>query len=185
MFMETKNIIQKTCVRHGLTDFVLRNNGSYVCKKCACEATQRRRIKVKKIAIEYKGGKCEICGYDKCVSALEFHHIDSTKKDFGISEKGYTRSFTKIKEELDKCILVCANCHREIHENFSDSKKIQDSTGIHQSNRRKIDKLNIEEILEDIKNEMKQPDIAKKYNVSVSTLKRFLKSQNIKMNKGS
>ena len=67
------------------------------------------------MAIEYKGGKCECCGYDKCVSALEFHHLDSSTKEFGIGQKGYTRSWDKNKEELDKCILVCANCHIEIH----------------------------------------------------------------------
>ena len=84
--------------------------------KCQTEATQARRDKVKLMAIRYKGGKCEICGYDKCVGALEFHHKDPTTKDFGISSKGYTRSWELVKSELDKCVLVCANCHREIHE---------------------------------------------------------------------
>ncbi|RJQ51653.1 MAG: hypothetical protein C4526_09410 [Nitrospiraceae bacterium] len=65
------------------------------------------------MAVEYKGGSCESCGYNRCIEALEFHHY--TGKDFSISEKGYTRSWTKVREELDKCILLCANCHREIH----------------------------------------------------------------------
>lgn len=68
------------------------------------------------MSIEYKRNKCCICGYNKCKSALEFHHLDPKQKDFGISAKGYTRSWEKIKEELDKCIMVCANCHREIHD---------------------------------------------------------------------
>jgi len=67
------------------------------------------------MAVEYKGGKCAICGYDRCIDALEFHHKDSSSKDFGISEKGYTRSWKKVAEELDKCIMICANCHRELH----------------------------------------------------------------------
>ena len=67
------------------------------------------------MAIEYKGGVCERCGYNRCIEALEFHHTDSKGKDFSISEKGYTRSWTMVKKELDKCILLCANCHREIH----------------------------------------------------------------------
>lgn len=67
------------------------------------------------MAVEYKGDKCSVCGYDRCADALEFHHLDPSKKDFGISSKGYTRSWDKVKEELDKCILVCSNCHREIH----------------------------------------------------------------------
>ena len=73
------------------------------------------------MAIEYKGSKCEICAYDKCADAFEFHHLDSLKKDFGISEKGYTRSWDKVKEELDKCRLLCANCHREEHSKLAAS----------------------------------------------------------------
>jgi hypothetical protein len=74
--------------------------------------TYRQKIKIK--AIKYKGGKCNRCGYDKCDWAFEFHHLDSDEKDFGISAYS-TLSWDKIKKELDKCILVCANCHREIH----------------------------------------------------------------------
>ena len=80
---------------------------------------QKRRLKVKQMSIEYKGGKCEKCGYNKCIAALEFHHLNPEEKDFGIGSKGYTRSWEKVKEELDKCILVCANCHREIHEEIN------------------------------------------------------------------
>ena len=105
----------KYCKKHGETLFVLRKDGSFRCRKCSTESVQKRRDNLKIMAIEYKGGKCEICGYDKCYDALEFHHLDPNKKDFGISHKGYTRSWVSVKNELDKCILVCANCHREIH----------------------------------------------------------------------
>lgn len=67
------------------------------------------------MAVEYKGGQCEACGYNRCIEALEFHHTNFSQKDFSISNKGYTRSWAKVKEELDKCKLLCANCHREIH----------------------------------------------------------------------
>jgi len=80
----------------------------------ACVA--KRRKKIKEMAIAYKGGKCCICGYDKCNSAFDFHHLDEKNKKFGLSMKGLTRSWEKTKSELDKCVLVCANCHREIHE---------------------------------------------------------------------
>jgi hypothetical protein len=63
--------------------------------------------------IEYKGGKCEKCGYDKCQQALDFHHLDPNKKKFGLCNTVY--SFEKLKQEADKCILLCANCHREEH----------------------------------------------------------------------
>ncbi len=74
--------------------------------------SHRQKIKIK--AIEYKGGKCEKCSYDKCKWALDFHHINKEEKDFNIARYG-TLSWEKIKVELDKCIMVCANCHREIH----------------------------------------------------------------------
>jgi hypothetical protein len=67
------------------------------------------------MAVNYKGGGCQFCGYDRCIEALEFHHLDPTLKDFGISYKGYTRSWERVKEEIDKCTLLCANCHREVH----------------------------------------------------------------------
>ena len=76
----------------------------------------RQEMKIK--AAEYKGGCCQYCGYNKCMGALEFHHLDPKKKDFGIA--AVTRSWENIKDELDKCILVCANCHREIHAGMID-----------------------------------------------------------------
>lgn len=75
--------------------------------------TSSYRKEVKRRLIEYKGGKCLICGYNKCQDALEFHHVDPSQKDYNIS--GGTKSFDTLKSEVDKCILVCANCHREIH----------------------------------------------------------------------
>lgn len=77
-------------------------------------ANTLRRRKIKLLSIEYKGGKCEICGYNHCPGALDLHHIKGIKK-FTIGEDGYTHSWAAIKEELDKCILTCANCHREVH----------------------------------------------------------------------
>ncbi len=107
----------KICKIHGETEFVYYDKQNrWKCLKCQTDATQKRRNKIKEMSIEYKGNKCCICGYNKCKSALEFHHLDPKQKDFGISAKGYTRSWEKIKEELDKCIMVCANCHREIHD---------------------------------------------------------------------
>lgn len=84
-------------------------------KAAIVKAVKRRRKKVRDMAVSYKGGKCQLCGYDKCRESLEFHHILKNKKNFGISEKGYTRSWDSIKSELDKCVLLCANCHREWH----------------------------------------------------------------------
>jgi hypothetical protein len=71
----------------------------------------RQRTKLR--ALRYKGGCCQICGYDKCVRALSFHHLDASHKDFGIG--GKSKSWNTIQSELDKCILLCANCHAEVH----------------------------------------------------------------------
>jgi hypothetical protein len=75
--------------------------------------TQARR-NIKLLSLEYKGNKCCICGYDKCIRALEFHHLDPSEKESGIGNGSYNK-FDKVKLELDKCILVCSNCHAEIH----------------------------------------------------------------------
>lgn len=80
-------------------------------------AVSKRRRVLRNKAIKYKGGKCIFCGYNKCIDALEFHHLDADSKDFGLSRSGLTRSWEKTKKELDKCILLCANCHRESHSN--------------------------------------------------------------------
>ena len=70
------------------------------------EAVQRRRRKVKQMAIDYKGGCCQItgCGYNKCNGALEFHHLDPNEKDFSVSKKGHCTAWEKVKIELDKLI---------------------------------------------------------------------------------
>lgn len=78
------------------------------------QAVAKRRRAIKTKSIEYKGGKCQLCGYNKYVGALELHHLNPSDKTFAIGEKGYTRSWERVKAELDKCILLCANCHREI-----------------------------------------------------------------------
>ena len=79
------------------------------------QAVTVKRRAIKNMLINYKGGKCSKCGYDKCIRALEFHHLNPEEKDFGIS-KILTRSISSLKEEADKCILLCSNCHAEEHE---------------------------------------------------------------------
>lgn len=80
-----------------------------------------RRL-IKKWALEYKGNHCELCGYNKCIDALEFHHLDPNQKDFSISDRDIKLDWEKIKNELDKCILICANCHRELHAHEKERK---------------------------------------------------------------
>jgi len=90
-------------------------------KAAIVRAVKKRRRKVREMAVAYKGGRCQKCGYDRCMESLEFHHVEKNSKSFGISAKGYTRSWKAIKQELDKCIMLCANCHRELHAGFMES----------------------------------------------------------------
>lgn len=106
--------MERECKKHGLTEFVVNSQNKKICKKCRVENVINHRRKIKEKAIEYKGGKCEICGYNKCKGALDFHHLDPDQKDIDFI-KLKNRSWERLKIELDKCILVCSNCHREIH----------------------------------------------------------------------
>lgn len=83
------------------------------CKTCRNKSKSKRGRKYKKQLVEYLGGRCEKCGYDKCYSALEFHHKNPSKKKINVS-RSTSYSFQKLKEEADKCSLLCANCHREV-----------------------------------------------------------------------
>jgi len=83
-------------------------------KKNYCRVKSRRQENKQK-GVEYKGGKCEKCGYKKSIWSLDFHHINPEEKKFNISTN-CTLSWKKVKKELDKCILICKNCHGELHE---------------------------------------------------------------------
>jgi len=94
----------------------------YCSTKCKNKAhqsydSQKERGLSRKIEIVRKfGGKCSICGYKANLSALTFHHKDRKKKEFKLDMRSLSnRKFSKIEDELSKCILVCHNCHAEIH----------------------------------------------------------------------
>ena len=100
----------RTCKHHGLTEYYLATRR---CKKCTIHQSTERKKLLKQRAVDYKGGRCQLCGYNKHIAALEFHHIDPSKKDFNIGMAA--KSWSTTLKELDKCMLVCANCHREEH----------------------------------------------------------------------
>lgn len=184
----------KECPRHGMVEHILLENGVWKCKECRKDAVidTRRRNKIR--LVEYKGGKCEICGYNKCIDALEFHHLNPEEKDFGLS-CGDTRSLERLKVEADKCIMVCANCHREIHakereekqrkkEEIEEKRKIlfyENNPILEDNYKKKLskEKLNLEYILKDIDTNTPKRKIAEKYGVSVKIIKNFLKKNGI------
>lgn len=86
---------------------------------------QSERVKAwrkhsKERIIEAMGGKCCICGYNKCSSALALHHLDPSQKDISFGAiRANPISWLKIVEELRKCVLVCHNCHSEVHKDMA------------------------------------------------------------------
>jgi len=106
--------VQLHCASHGLTDFYVPPTGYYRCKRCRAERVARWRRQAKERLVAEFGGRCELCDYDACTGALQFHHVDPSVKDFGLAMRGRTRSMDKLRSEARKCVLVCANCHAEI-----------------------------------------------------------------------
>ncbi len=108
--------------------FKTSNNLKIFCSE-KCEQTQsrirnkekgalnfkKRRQEMKRRCINYMGGKCEICGYNKHLCALDFHHKTPKEKDKEITKLIRNGNWKKIKKELNKCMLLCSNCHRELH----------------------------------------------------------------------
>jgi DNA-binding CsgD family transcriptional regulator len=109
-----KRDVELECLRHGTTAHVLEKGGRVRCKRCRSEAVSESRRRIKRILVEEAGGACLICGYHRCIAALEFHHRDRKKKLFALSRKGATRSLEKARAEARKCILLCSNCHVEV-----------------------------------------------------------------------
>lgn len=103
-----------TCRHHGETVFNLFPSGGRKCRKCNVEAVTKRRRKAIRLVKEEAGGACLLCGYNNCFDALAFHHKDPTQKELGIGS-GNTVAIAKLREEVKKCVLVCSNCHAEIH----------------------------------------------------------------------
>ena len=85
------------------------------CNSCVVNL---RRIISKEQAVAYKGGKCIKCGYSKCLRVLSFHHRDKSTKTFTISSNRF-KSCTLLYKELDKCDLLCLNCHMELEDSLN------------------------------------------------------------------
>lgn len=169
------------------------------CKVCARNIAKSRARLLKQKCIDYKGGKCEICGYAKCNSALEFHHLDPSQKEFQLSNARKSK-WEKTKSELDKCQLLCSNCHNEVHYDKIDliippkknlksnicnecgtsiGRKLKRCSVCHKLNKTK----NIptyEELVLSIKElNSNYSAIGRKYNVSDNTIRKWVKKYNL------
>jgi hypothetical protein len=106
--------VTASCPRHGETVFVIENSGRVRCRRCRMGAVAEWRRRTKRRLVEEAGGWCQLCGYDRCMAALEFHHLDPSQKAFALSRRGVTRAVAELRKEAAKCALLCANCHAEV-----------------------------------------------------------------------
>jgi transposase len=111
-----RRAIIRTCTTHGSTEFLLEGRGYYRCKRCRSERVSQRRRKVKETLIAEAGGRCVLCGYERCAAALHFHHLDPATKSFHLGMQGVGRSIASARAEMMKCVLLCANCHAEVEQ---------------------------------------------------------------------
>ncbi|MCL2419956.1 MAG: helix-turn-helix domain-containing protein [Conexibacteraceae bacterium] len=109
-----KLTITMHCKRHGEAEFILEGRGYYRCKSCRAERVVQRRRKVKRTLVAEAGGCCCLCGYDRYLGALQFHHLDPSQKRLGLSYKGSALALNTLRAEATKCVLLCANCHAEV-----------------------------------------------------------------------
>ena len=114
-------ICSKCKLEKDLEDFYKdssKSNRRYMCKSCDKDRILKIQRDLKQLLVDYKGGACENCGYRRCLAALDFHHRAKDEKEFKISQVR-KKNLQKIFLELDKCDLLCSNCHREKHYNLS------------------------------------------------------------------
>jgi 5-methylcytosine-specific restriction endonuclease McrA len=145
--LETKYLY---CNKHGDSEHVESGIKIKKWKCCACvvDYSTKYRINQKLKSIEYKGGSCERCGYNKYYGSLDFHHKNPLFKKFSIGGSGVCKNWPELTKELDKCQLLCKNCHNELHaeedririENSIKTETNYHKKQIHQINARKLGK---------------------------------------------
>lgn len=108
--------MHRDCKVHGYTKHFQRKErgAAFRCNKCASDAVVLSRVRKKIRLVEAFGGVCQLCGYNKCRWAFDFHHKDAKTKSFGLGSR-MDLAYETLYEEALKCILLCANCHREVH----------------------------------------------------------------------
>lgn len=124
----TRPVEVRTCKHHGDVEFgnYSAGNGKFrwICKRCVAEAVTRRHQKIKRTLVAEAGGCCAVCGYDRSVVNLHFHHVDPASKLFAVSTAS-GKALATFREEAKKCVLVCANCHGEIEASLIPSPPAQ------------------------------------------------------------
>jgi hypothetical protein len=116
----TKRFRQKSENKSTLSEYDKKYWKSSKRKTQKYKSTKQWLLNEKQKAVDYKGGKCIVCNYNRCLAALEFHHKNPLEKEKNKGSRSINshQSFEKNKKELDKCVLLCCRCHREIHANL-------------------------------------------------------------------
>ncbi|HEV2724445.1 MAG TPA: hypothetical protein VGV10_07410 [Thermoleophilaceae bacterium] len=122
--------VERRCGRHGLTVFHLEVRGYYRCSRCRQEHVSSWRRRVKATLVREAGGRCRLCGYERCQAALAFHHVDRADKVFAISHEGLTRSLERARIEALKCVLLCSNCHAEVEAGYRTCRVSEEPNGL-------------------------------------------------------
>jgi len=112
-------VVERSCHRHGLTAFRLEGRGYYRCLQCRQARVSEWRRRVKRKLVTEAGGQCAVCGYNRCVGALQFHHRNPAEKTFALSDNGVARNLALARQEVSKCILLCANCDAEVENGYT------------------------------------------------------------------
>jgi hypothetical protein len=116
---EGASTLTAACRHHGPTTFVIEESGRARCRACRMERVAAWRRRTKRRLVMEAGGRCQLCGYDRCMAALEFHHLDPARKEFALSVRGITRSLADLRREAAKCAVLCANCHAAVEAGYS------------------------------------------------------------------
>jgi hypothetical protein len=118
---------------------------STICSKCQCEykkkyyrknkqshykRNEKSKESLKQFILEEKKKGCQICG-EACIPCLEFHHLNKNEKEYDVSRMYFLGSLDKLKLEIEKCVILCANCHRKVHAGLL-SLDAGQHTGMHQ-----------------------------------------------------
>jgi len=145
------------------------------------EVNDQRRRNMKKFYLEYKDmNKCQICGYTKCIASLDLHHVNKDKdfkfSKFCVNFNNVYELYDVIKKELDKCTVICKNCHCDIHSDKTFLNENMNKILEKKNNMREIQpKIDRNLVIELYKDGMKQIEISKKLNCSKSTISLIIK----------
>jgi 5-methylcytosine-specific restriction endonuclease McrA len=99
--------------------YIYSKRAGHTLTQCSTCRTGDRRRNRRERAVRLLGGACQLCGYSRCLWALDVHHLDPSSKDFDISSAN-TRRWAVTVQELRKCVLLCRNCHQEVHAGMAD-----------------------------------------------------------------